>query len=166
MFDYHYSFFFFYYYQIMRCFNLCQIFLPEPNAIVNQWIIFGLFLVDCPRYRRITPLSGGTVFILSTWNLWNCWRMNPNIKPNGYTLSKCHLLTLMIIVAGSLVAVGVAVYFFADRAYPQAAASTGTAMPPTTTEQVISSHQFSPMKLNKPRKILRVNSALMNMNSR
>ena len=59
MLDYHYSFFFFYYYQIMRCFNLCQIFLPEPNAIVNQWIIFGLFLVDCPRYRRITPLSGG-----------------------------------------------------------------------------------------------------------
>jgi len=61
--------------------------------------------------------------------------MSPKSKSGGYTVSKCHLVNAVVIVACALVAVGVMVYFYADRAYPQAAASTGTAMPPTTTEQ-------------------------------
>ena len=72
-------------------------------------------------------------------NFRNCWEMNSKARSDGYTLSRCHILTIMMIVAGAMATLGVMVYFFADRAYPQAAASTGTAVPPTTTEQVISS---------------------------
>lgn len=45
----------------------------------------------------------------------------------GYVVSKCRALLLLIVFIGSLIAVGVLVYFLADRPYPAAATNGATA---------------------------------------
>ena len=44
-----------------------------------------------------------------------------------YVVSKCRALLLLIVFIGSLIAVGVLVYFLADRPYPAAATNGATA---------------------------------------
>jgi len=75
----------------------------------------------------------------------------------GYVVSKCRALLLLIAFIGSLIAVGVLVYFLADRPYP-AAATNGAAASASSSSSGSKKDQHHEMTSHKnvrlPRAVL------------
>lgn len=67
----------------------------------------------------------------------------------GYVVSKCRALLLLIVFIGSLIAVGVLVYFLADRPYPAAATNGATASASSSSSSTTTTNKKRPASRNE-----------------